>query len=120
MKIKIKKFYSIGKAVSFVAVLLALVYFLFINPLGYRLEQKYLNLSYQGIVTDKFIDKANHSYRVVILNGSNRVTIPGGSIELFERIELGDSLYKTKNQLVGYIIKDENRIEIDYQNSIPE
>ena len=107
--------------VIFTSFVIIFLYFTFWYPLDKRMRDHYLSIHYSGIVTDKFIDKSNHSYRIIILEKDVRVSLPPTEYNLFNVIEIGDSMFKEKESLIGKIMKnDSSTILIPYERSIPK
>jgi len=69
-----------------------------VNPKEYLIEYIY-GQEYSGKIVDKYLDK-NHAYkRVVIDLGTSNVILAAESwIELYENVEIGDSLVKIHGQ----------------------
>lgn len=84
------------------------------------LRKDYFSLKYSGVVANKYIDKENHAYRIIDFKDKTRITIPSNSYELFEHIVIGDSLKKDSGSLLGFIIKKDTTLIIDYEKSIPK
>jgi len=84
------------------------------------LRNVYASYKYNGIVTNKYIDKENHGYRIIDFKDKTRTTLPPNSYELFEHISIGDLLKKDSGSLIGYIIKKDTTIIIDYERSVPK
>lgn len=57
-----------------------------------RLNKEILSYSFNGIVTDKFIDKFNHSQCVIIINNTVRFELQ--KREYYHYMEIGDRIIK--------------------------
>jgi hypothetical protein len=86
----------------------------------YYWEKSYLDEKYKGKVLEKYIDESNHSYRVVILDSKEKVSLPSTAYDLFDLINIGDSLVKESSTLVGYIKKGDEVLIIDYKAALPD
>ena len=65
------------------------------NTFDIQQQQQQLNLklNYNGIVTDKFIDKFEHSWPVIVLKNEKKIYVPEN---IYNKIKIKDSIFKKK------------------------
>lgn len=87
---------------------------------GYDYEEQFRKTQWNGIVTDKYIDKPNHSYQTIeIKDGKNLKTIQNWVLFQngnFEKIEIGDSIVKKQGLVNVKLYKQGEELEliVDY------
>lgn len=70
-----------------------------------------LNHSYNGIIKNKFIDKFEHNWPVIVLKNNQNIYIPDN---IYQKVEIKDSIIKVKNNLQVKIFRDSQEIELSY------
>ena len=66
--------------------------------------ERVLNYKYNGIVVKKYRDKENHnSFTIKLSTGKN---IPTFTPKVYDKIIIGDSLYKKKNSLYMNVFRE--------------
>ncbi|BDD02305.1 hypothetical protein [Persicobacter psychrovividus] len=109
-----------------ISILLVLAYVLFFfiqenfeNP--YVKNEYFYSLSFKGKIEDKKQLSTEHNIaRFSVVNDSSKlmIALPNNPNEFFETIQEGDFIYKRKNSIYCYLIR--NRDTIKLQFSFPE
>lgn len=66
----------------------------------------YRELSWNGKVTDKYLDSLNHGYQTILVKeiyGTNKVDFITDTSRIYQIIQVGDSVEKAKDSLAVYI-----------------
>lgn len=66
--------------------------------------------SYEGVVIEKYYDKANHNTPTLVLSSNRIITLYG---EQYSQINLNDSVSKKNKSTTLYVFKKDKKIEID-------
>lgn len=72
----------------------------------------YRELSWNGKVTDKYLDSLNHGYQAILVkevSGTNKVYFITDTSRVYQLIPVGDSVKKAKDSLAVYIITHNGR-----------
>ena len=75
-----------------------------------KASEYYKEYSYEGIVSNKFIDNEQHNYQTVLIqNGqkTDKLLLDFETSGLFEFIKVGDSIFKKKNSLKLKLVRFE-------------
>lgn len=97
-------------AVGLIATLLFLIFMHFLNADTCEdwTEENELNLSFNGRVAGKFLDKKEKNQPRVVLDDS--VTYRLSNLDIYNRVELGDVLYKAAGTQKRYLVKGKDSI----------
>ena len=83
---------------------------------AYRIEE------YSGVIINKFVDRDEHNFKKVILNENNLERVILLDIEqggLFEFLNIGDSIIKTKDNLKVRVIRNDIDTTIEMKFASP-
>ena len=77
----------------------------------------FINLSFRGVVSDKFIDKSEHSFPIVIIKSIEdtivyKINFARESNSLFDSINTMDTVYKNKGENVIYSKRNKVYVKI--------
>lgn len=72
---------------------------------------------YYGVVIEKYIDRANHSERTIKLSSDTTLCFYDKD---YEKIDLNDSISKSKKSNILYVFKKDTIIKIDITLGIKE
>jgi len=79
-------------------------------------QEYFRNREWNGKIVDKYIDKENHAYQTISIETENGIfKIQGGILSEFnnyELIQIGDSITKTKGQLIANLYKPGGKTEL--------
>jgi hypothetical protein len=70
-----------------------------------------LDLEYNGIIKNKFIDKFEHSWPVIVLDNDKKIYIPDN---IYQKINIKDSIFKRKESLLIMVFRDSKIIKLSY------
>lgn len=70
-----------------------------------------LDLEYNGIIKNKFIDKFEHSWPVIVLNNEKKIYVPDN---IYHKIQIKDSVFKRKESLLIMVFRDSQTIKLSY------
>ena len=107
-----KKIYRI--TFFMIIIQLILIFYVFNdNTFDIQKQQQQLNLklNYNGIVTDKFIDKFEHSWPVIVLKNEKKIYVPEN---IYNKIKIKDSIFKKKESLVLMVLRGSQLIKLPY------
>lgn len=76
--------------------------------------EEFLQIRLNGIVTDKYVDSSQHSYKTVEVRNFkdsmiNKLILDFDTTNLFSHISLHDTIYKEENKDSIFIIKREHK-----------
>ena len=108
------------KTMSFLVIGAVIVYFLLFDTAEERLKSYYSRITYHGKVIHKYIDQPNHNYRIILLENGDRVSLPPKVYGLYNKIAVGDILYKESSSLQGLVRSQDKQLVIDYSYAIGE
>jgi hypothetical protein len=113
-----KDFYFYKNIVMGIMIVL-IIFFLFVYyPFKERIIDSYMDLSYNGVVEEKFISM-NHNVETIKLESKEIISLIGNSANYYTIILRGDSMVKNKGSLVGYIFRNKKVFDsIDYNIDI--
>ena len=97
-------------AIGLIAVLLFLILMHFLNSDGCEvwIAENELNLSFNGKVASKFLDIKEKNQPRVILDDSVKYALY--NLDIYNRVEIGDVLYKAAGTQKRYLIKGKDSI----------
>lgn len=76
-----------------------------------RLERDMKNTEYSGVIEEKFLDTKNHNIKTIKLS-NDFIEIYQNQNSFFEKVNVGDSLYKNSNSLRFDIIRQDSSFSI--------
>ena len=92
--------------ISIIFIALFITYLYFKLPSGKdvreRLNNDFLISQFEGVITNKFIDRNEHSYPIIIIKSFEndsliRINLVRESTNIFDSLIISDSIYKYKN-----------------------
>ena len=72
---------------------------------------KLKNMNFKGVINKKFNDKKKHDAEVIQLNTNGKIY--SLKYEIFHRLEIGDSLYKKKGNMMVKVYK-QNKLSNEF------
>lgn len=67
--------------------------------------------NFSGFISEMRIEKQNHNRAFIILQSGDKINIENA---LFEKLRIGDSVVKTKDQLILKVIREEEQMSFEY------
>jgi len=99
--------------IIFIALFIAYLYFILPSgkEVGERLNNNFLKSQFEGVIINKFIDKNEHSYPIIIIKTFEndsiiKINLVRESTNIFDSLIISDSIYKYKNK--SFLIRKRN------------
>lgn len=101
--------------ISIIGILLFFLYLILTVPSDKEivtiLNNNFSQISLNGIVVDKFIDRNQHSYKIIIIKGLNidsvyRLNFTRESNHMYNSLNVNDTILKRKSERVIYRMKE--------------
>lgn len=103
------KFAYIFLLIFFVIMIIFIMYENFFQPSYWcKLSKEFKESSYRGVVVKKFIDKENHSAKMILIKHNDKIidmNLDSDTTSYFEYVNVGDSIIKAKESVNLEVIK---------------